>query len=778
LPDEPARISIIHKRVLMTRSKYGIDKMGALHIRMQERRWLLAASALVLWGLILTYRAETKKIAGTQSLIDAGEVVNLSRLENSRELLPVLAAVYPDAADRTLAASHIYTTVVRLRSNHMLPWSLPNVGYLNTNLFSVSAREAEHGGADFHERLSRSREKLGMTPDGGPLPSPPADTPAGSLRITGRVVDAEGKPVPAATVVLGGTRTAATTTDGEGRYRFEGLARGDSVRVRPIVRYAAFKPVVFPHLGGNERTDFRARENRVGLFADAAQLQRVRARLVVRTPAAYRALFWGWVLAYFIALYGIHTFWFVRRFEGDAILLPVVHLLTGLALMLMFSLQDPLRDLMRAVGYVEGVLAGAVLLAGASRIDYQRGPWRGHTFAWLGLGVVLAALLFVFGAGPTGSDARINLHVPLVGSVQPVEGIKLCLVLFLAGYFARNWDFLRELKQRNGVPRVFRHLNMPRLRDALPVLVGILVAILLFFVLRDMGPALVIACTFLLLYGIVRARWLAVGAGFAALAGVFWFTFHTGAISVVADRVEMMLSPWENFVRGGDHLAHAFWALATGGLTGQGLGAGHPGFIPAAHTDMVLPALGEEIGLLGLVTVFALYVVLIYRAFRISLRARGMYSLFLGLSVSLLLLFQILLIAGGAFGMLPLSGVVTPLISYGKSSMVVHFILLGMLMSLSAHPGRAAEDAIQRGYFERPVRIVMAMALVLLVGVVARVAYIQTVQANAWAIRPALVMRGSGARAYVYNPRILEARSELTRGSIYDRNGIPLATSR
>lgn len=741
---------------------------------------MLAASLLVALGLMLTYRAKTRDFAEVTALIEAGEVVNLSTLESSRALAPALAAVYPDPADRRLAAAHIYAYVVRRRARQWLSGALPNVGFLNTSALAVPARDAERGGRAFRERLARSRERLGMTPNGRVRRDTATTVFAatGTLRVEGRVLDAAGRPMAGVTVTVRGSRTAETRTGADGRFRLTGFGRGDSLVVRPVARYLAFTPVVFPRLDGNARARFEATEHRIPLFENAAALQRVKPRLVVRDPATYTRRFWRLAMVYFAVLYGLHLFWFFRRFTGDPVLLPVAHLLTGLALMLMLGLQDPLRDLMRAQGFVTGIVVGGALLGLVSGFDFQHKWWRRRTFSWLGLGVAAAAALFLFGSGPTGSEAKVNLVLPLLGSVQPVALIQLTLVLFLAGYFAQHWEFLRELRQRNGLPRALHRLNLPRVRDALPVVVGILGAVLVFFALRDMGPALVVACTFLVLYGIARGRWPAVGLGFAALAAVFWLTFRTRAVTMVAERIEMLLSPWENFARGGDHLAHAFWAMATGGLTGQGLGLGHPGYIPAAHTDMVLPALGEELGLLGLVTVFALYAVLVIRALHIALRARGVYSLFLGLSVALILFFQVLLIAGGAFGMIPLSGVVTPFLSFGKSSMAAHFVMLGMLMSLSAHPASAVQVEAQSRHFRRPVRYVTTATLVLFGGLAARAAYIQTIRADAWAVKPALVVRGDGGRAYVYNPRILDARHALTRGTIYDRNGVPLATSR
>ena len=102
-----------------------------------------------------------------------------------------------------------------------------------------------------------------------------------------------------------------------------------------------------------------------------------------------------------------------------------------------------------------------------------------------------------------------------------------------------------------------------------------------------------------------------------------------GVPHTVRERVSMWLSPWDNLVHGGDQLAHSLWAFATGGVSGTGIGLGDPQFVPAAHTDLILSALGEEWGFLGVAAVFALYVFLVYRGLRIALRARTDYEFFL-----------------------------------------------------------------------------------------------------------------------------------------------------
>ena len=753
---------------------------NALQRRMQERRWLFAASFIVVMGLVLTFLAKTQSREGIEELIRDKEIVNLGALESSRDLIPVLSVVYSDPADQKLAAEHIYTYILQQRARSLTGVSIRNVGQLNTAALSVSAQKAESGGIAFQERLVRSRARLGMNPDGDIIHDTLAirqATPQGAYHISGRVIGTDGKPMAGINLTLSGTRWGEERTDATGHYRFDGLTRGDTVVVRPIKKYYAFTPKEFTVISGDLQHNFRAREHRLSLLNGMNDLQKLKPRLIARSPLTFTWKFWSLSLLYLVGFYGLHIFWFRRRFRGDAVLLPILHLFTGLALMLMLSIPDPLRDLIQAQGFVAGVAGGCILTGFTSRFDFQRNFWRKRPFFWLAGGVLVATILFFVGSGPTGSQAKVNLILPVIGSVQPVELIKLFLVLFLAGYFARNWKLLRELKQREGIPSFLKRLEIPRYRYLVPVAAGIFVALSIFYLLKDMGPALVIGCVFLLLYGIVRNRWIAVGVGFIVLITGFWYAYHTNAVPMVADRIEMLLSPWENFASGGEHLAHAYWALASGGVMGQGLGFGSPNVIPAAHTDMVLSVFGEEMGLLGLIGLFTLYAALIHRSLFISMRADGIYSLFLGLSITLITLFEIALIAGGAFGLFPLSGVATPFISFGKSSMLVNCILIGILMSISAKSGNDEQYKTQRRHFKKPVQFLMVLTVIIFAVFIAKAAYVQTVADDEWVIKPALVVRGNGERAYTYNPRILEARREIVRGTIYDRNGIPLATS-
>ena len=174
-------------------------------------------------------------------------------------------------------------------------------------------------------------------------------------------------------------------------------------------------------------------------------------------------------------------------------------------------------------------------------------------------------------------------------------------------------------------------------------------SIVFFFLQRDMGPALVFACLFLSLYGVARASALVPAIGLALVVCGFVAGFYLGVPHTVGERVSMWLSPWDNLVHGGDQLAHSLWAFSTGGVSGMGLGMGDPQLVPAAHTDLILSALGEEMGFCGVAAVFALYAFLVWRALRIGLRARSDYEFFLAAGLAAATALQLLLIAAGAW---------------------------------------------------------------------------------------------------------------------------------
>ena len=257
---------------------------------------------------------------------------------------------------------------------------------------------------------------------------------------------------------------------------------------------------------------------------------------------------------------------------GDPLLLPVVHLLTGLGVLAMLALRDPLRDMVAAATVAGGIAAGCALWIALAFVDFEHPRLRRAVLGPLTAAVGLAIALLLFGSGPTGSSARVNLL-----GVQPVEVVRLLVVFSLAAYFARRWQFLRELSADLGARaprphglRAGRWVRLPRWKDVRPLAVSIAALLALFFLQRDLGPALVLSCVFLGLYGISRARVALVVAGFAVLATGFAVGYVLGVPSTVTRRVAIALDPWENALPGGDQISHALWALSSGGPVGIG----------------------------------------------------------------------------------------------------------------------------------------------------------------------------------------------------------------
>ncbi len=495
----------------------------------------------------------------------------------------------------------------------------------------------------------------------------------------------------------------------------------------------------------------------------------LKPQFVVRQPATFRREFLIWSALFFVAYSVVELWWLLRGFTGDRSLLIPIFLLTGAGLIQMVSLRDAVRDSMIFAGFAQGVVGGCLLLAALSFVDF-RSRFGKLSFVPLLGSFALSILLILFGSGPGTSDAKVNLF-----GFQPVELIRVLLILFLAGYFAERWDILRHAHERRPkVAWLTKYMDLPPLEYMLPVMVCVGLSLLFFFLQKDLGPALVFTCLFLGLYAIARNGTGILFTGLALLLAGFAAGYVLGVPHTVAARVNMWASPWSNVVHGGDQLAQSLWAFATGGTFGAGLGLGDPALVPASHTDLILSALGEEWGFLGFAAIFALYGILLYRSFRIALRADSDYEFFLAAGLATATALQLLLIGGGVLGVLPLSGVVTPFLSYGRTAMLANFLIFAILLSMSRGPGKPERNLP----FRAPIRtlgVVLGSAAVL---IVAKAAYVQVLRSGPVMGQGALVVQADGARRYQYNPRFQAVMRDIPPGSVYDRNGLPLATSR
>jgi cell division protein FtsW (lipid II flippase) len=476
-----------------------------------------------------------------------------------------------------------------------------------------------------------------------------------------------------------------------------------------------------------------------------------------------------WLAAlYILAFHAVALLWRWKERRTDRWLLATAHVLTGIGFAVLLSRPDPLRDSLLFVRYAETTIAGVALMGGLSMIDFTAAGFGAFSYLPLMGALSLSVLLIAFGSGPGSSSAKVNL-----GPLQPIEAIRLLLALFLAGYFARRWELLRDVRRKTirGL-HLPSWVNVPRADYVIPVIVGVAAALVFFFFQKDLGPALFLCCVFLAMYAVARGRVGMAIAGLVLLAAGFYLGYRLHVSATLADRVRMWLSPWDNGASGGDQIAHAMWGMATGGTFGTGLGFGDSRYLPAGHTDLILAAIGEEAGLVGLAVVAALFAVLVWRGFRIARGASSDYGFFLATALTLFLILPVLIMASGVMGVTPLTGVVTPFLSYGGSAMLANCAALGILASIHATEAPAGDF----DPFRVPMTCLGGVLGVCALGLVAVAIRVQVVQADTLAVRPHLGIQADGGRRLEYNPRVIDLARTIPRGTIYDRNGLPLAT--
>lgn len=564
--------------------------------------------------------------------------------------------------------------------------------------------------------------------------------------------------------------------------KMQRIARGEVINLNTIAAPGELLPLLESFADRNERSqvadttfEFLRRHRPLlnigalsGLRISTSRLSRfpvakLKPLMAVRTAGEFQRELLQSALLYFAGFYLVALAWHIAGFRGDRAFLPALHLLTAFGFILMISLRDPLRDTLEFHKFAIGVFLGCLLLAlpVLKFFDYQRlSDWcYPPLFAALGL----FGLLMAFGKGPAGNDAKVNL-----GPFQPVELIKILLVLFLAGYFTRNWERLRDLREKRLPPGLFRRLNLPRLEHVMPVLIAVAIAVFLFFVLKDLGPALVAFFVFLAMFTVARGKPGLAITGLVLMVASVAVGYRLGQPHTVVQRIDMWLAPWDNDVHGGDQLAHALWAFSTGGPIGSGPGWGDPGMIPAGNTDLVLPAIGEEWGFVGVVSVFLLFGFLVWRALRVAMHAGTHFGFFLGLGLASLIAFEMMLITSGVLGALPLSGVVSPFLSSGNTAMLANFLVFALIVSISA--GQDGDLPHSTGKF----KAVLACVGCVLVAFAARY---QVLHDRDYLARDAHAFEEDGVKRPQHNPRLNSIAREIPRGNIYDRNGIPLATS-
>jgi cell division protein FtsW (lipid II flippase) len=298
------------------------------------------------------------------------------------------------------------------------------------------------------------------------------------------------------------------------------------------------------------------------------------------------------------------------------------------------------------------------------------------------LGLALTAATLIFGVDPNGSGARLWFSVGGV-SLQPVELMKILLVVWLAGYLHEHGDVMRFANSRLG------RLKMPPLPYLIPLAIVFAIAELLLVVQRDLGAGLLISIVFVLMIFMASGRLSLLMLGLLVLLAAGWLAAEL--IDHVALRVAIWLDPWSQSDAAGFQIVQGLIAAANGGVLGTGLGLGSPTLVPAVHTDFSIVAIVEEMGLAGGIAVLTLYALLVHRGFRITLQLDDSYSQLLAAGLTTTLGAQTLLILAGVLKLLPLTGITLPWISYGGSSILANAVIVGMLLGIA--PSRGQHDA-------------------------------------------------------------------------------------
>lgn len=844
--------------------------------RITERLFLLLITTVLSLLFISLYFVQQRNFEEVVPRLADGTMLNLNSSNAGEEITTLLTKGYYFDDKKDIALIH---SIVAQGLDPQKP--VDNIGELNKRKYFVDADEAFlKGGESFRSRVKSSRSLVGFTGADSVLftqerlkpiqLSSATDVGLGKYSISGKITNKEKQAVAGVlvrlqmilpqdssysdqvteivgelkkqgagfntTYILDSAKnsqlqslTAYSRTDQNGSYKFQHLPDEKAYEILPMQPGFQFGLTqgVETLDKDKELRNFIQSPHTIRLFStrDFNILKKERS-LIVRTPTEFNNWYWIIVGCFLGGFILVHILLSWRFPEADQIIIPVVMLLSGLSFLTLLSLQDPLRDRFLAKDtllYFGIGLLGIVIMMflKLKKFNVDSKLYRmfflkdnrkaSNGWPWAALALILLALTVIFGTGPEGSGVKVNLF-----GAQPSEVVKYLVIIFLAGFFSTNERFISEYRTYRKRWSFFSF-----------ALISILGAILLFLILGDLGPAMVVCFTFIVLFSFSRGDfmfmiasvvvyvfaawllnniWLATAITFAVVGLAMAFKLKQlsesavmavviiagfllldqvpyldkifpGPVERLVQRKSIWQDAWNNEVYGGDQVANGIWAMSSGGISGQGIGEGFAKTIPEAHTDMILPAVGEEFGWAGIICIFILFLIYLHRSIIIGRKTGTPFLFYICTGIGVSTFVQFLLIAGGSTGALPLSGVSLPFLSYGGSSLVLNFFAAGFLLSASRIKGTEVQMSFITKQQDRNLVPALAAALI---GVVLLTVNVSRYLFNnkKWVVQPALVADRSGARMFSYNPRIAILMNRLQAGSLYDREGRILATSK
>ncbi|WP_432894677.1 FtsW/RodA/SpoVE family cell cycle protein [Kribbella sp. CA-245084] len=372
---------------------------------------------------------------------------------------------------------------------------------------------------------------------------------------------------------------------------------------------------------------------------------------------------------------------------ADPVILPCAVLLNGLGVAMIHRIDLGLT----AIGKTRGVpfapqqitwtAVGVVLFLAVIIVVRDHRRLQAFTYS-LGLaGLVLLVLPLVPGLGANVNGAPIWIRV-FGMSFQPGEFAKVCLVIFFAGYLVVKRDVLTLAGRR------FLGLDLPRARDLGPILIAWLASLGVLVFESDLGSSLLFFGLFLFLLYVSteRAGWLIIG-GLLFAAGA---SFAYSAFGHVHRRVTDWMDPWA--IDGGQ-VKLGLMGQAWGGILGRGLGQGRPELTLYANSDMIISSMAEELGLTGLIAIILVYTLIIERGLRTALGCRDIFGKLVATGLAMSFALQVFVIVGGVTGLIPLTGLATPFMALGGTSLVANWAIIALLLRISDQARRPQTPA-------------------------------------------------------------------------------------
>ncbi len=381
--------------------------------------------------------------------------------------------------------------------------------------------------------------------------------------------------------------------------------------------------------------------------------------------------------------------------KADQMLLPLVGLLSGLGMLMATRLGPdigvPSLGSRQLVWILIGIAACMITLFILRKMSWLRR----YKYTWAFLGIVMVGLTLVNALRTKNLDSPTHdqLNIGPLG-LQPSELLKIFLVIFFAAYLSENFDILSEGNLRIG------RFRLPPLAQLGPLALMLGLALLLFLGIRELGLALLIYGIFLcMIYlGTQKISYVVVSLLIFIVLGFIGYKLFS-YVQLRFQTVSFDVVNWQNWTADqtnfaenqGLQIVQGLIALSSGGILGTGLGLGHPAYVPVIDSDMVFVAFGEELGLAGLFAILGIYLLLIYRGYRIAVEAREPFNQMLAAGLTSIFAIQTFVIAAGNMKLLPLTGIPLPFLSYGGSSVIANYIIIGILLRIS-HNTAAERD--------------------------------------------------------------------------------------